>query len=160
MKNHFTVRPVSIEQAPELTSLLRSQSPAYVRFFSPFNFDHATISGILANLKKDVLSGIYARDRMIGFFMLRGWDEGYEVPTYGVLIDERYSGYGLGRMTLKMAKSICLLRRSPRIMLKVHPEHHPAKALYEEAKFIQTGIDAKSGNLIYHLNLHGRATTS
>jgi RimJ/RimL family protein N-acetyltransferase len=88
--------------------------------------------------------------------MLRGWDNGYEVPSYGVLIDEKYNGYGLTRLSLKLAKSICKLRHVPRIMLKVNAGNKIAKRLFEEAGFNQTGVDARTGNLIYHFDFNQR----
>jgi RimJ/RimL family protein N-acetyltransferase len=94
--------------------------------------------------------GMYWQDRLIGFFMLRGWNSGYEIPAYGVLVDEKYSGYGLTRLSLKLAKSICKLRHVPRIMLKVNADNTIAKRLFEESGFTQTGVDAQTGNLIYH----------
>jgi RimJ/RimL family protein N-acetyltransferase len=68
------------------------------------------------------------------------------------MIDEQYSGYGLTRLSLKLAKSICKLRRVPRIMLKVNADNIIAKRLFEESGFTQTGLDARTGNLIYHFD--------
>lgn len=158
MPDGFKILPLEMKHAPQLSEMLCAQSPAYVRFFTPFSFDESAIAGILACQRQDIFMGIYWQDDLAGFFMLRGWDEGYEAPSYGVLIDERYSGYGLTRLSLKMVKSICKLRHSPRIMLKVHPENTIARSLFEEARFIQTGVDAASGYLVYHFDLNERST--
>ncbi len=133
--------------------MLSSQTSAYMRFFTPFRFDEEALLSMLGGKNQDVFMGIYWQDRLVGFFMLRGWDEGYEVPSYGVVIDERYSGYGLTRLSLRIAKSICRLRRVPRIMLKVHPDNLTAKTLFEEAHFVHTGVDAESGKLVYHFDV-------
>jgi len=154
--DNLTIRPLNSEDAPELSALLLSQTPAYVRFFTPFNFDLPSVAGLLTGQGTDVFMGMYWEGRLIGFFMLRGWDDGYDVPSYGVLIDEKYSGYGLTRLSLKLAKSICKLRRVPRIMLKVNAGNKIAKRLFEEAGFNQTGVDARTGNLIYHFDFNQR----
>jgi len=136
--------------------MLLAQSPAYVRFFTPFDFHHTSIVSLLAEQGKDIFMGMYWGDRLVGFFMLRGWKNGYEIPSYGVLVDESYRGYGLTRLSLKLAKSICKLRRVPRIMLKVNPDNKVARRLFEEAAFAQTGVDAQTGNLIYHFDINYR----
>lgn len=158
MPDGYKIIPLEAKDAPRLSAMLRSQSPDYVRFFTPFSFDESALVDILVHRRQDIFMGIYWQDELAGFFMLRGWDEGYEAPSYGVLIDERYSGYGLTRLSLKMVKSICKLRGAPRIMLKVHPENTVAKSLFEEARFVQSGVDAASGHLVYHFDLNERAT--
>ncbi|MBA2734059.1 MAG: GNAT family N-acetyltransferase [Acidobacteria bacterium] len=158
MTDGFKILPLETKDAPQLSAMLCAQSPSYVRFFTPFSFDQDTLTNILARQRQDIFMGIYWQDDLAGFFMLRGWDEGYEAPSYGVMIDERYSGYGLTRLSLKMVKSICKLRQSPRIMLKVHPENTAARSLFEEARFSQTGVDAASGHLVYHFDLNERST--
>ncbi|HEY9405006.1 MAG TPA: GNAT family N-acetyltransferase [Pyrinomonadaceae bacterium] len=154
--DNLNIRPLDSEDAPHLSALLLAQTPAYVRFFTPFNFDLPTIANLLAGEGADVFMGMYWQDRLIGFFMLRGWDGGYEVPAFGVLIDEKYSGYGLTRLSLKLAKSICKLRHVPRMMLKVNAGNIIAKRLFEEAGFTQTGVEARTGNLIYHFDFRHR----
>ncbi len=157
---YFTVRPLQIEDAAALASMLRIQPPEYAHFFHAFAFDVDAIAKILSERQRDYYAGIFWQGELVGFFMLRGWDKGYEVPSYGVLIDARYSGYGLARLSLKITKSICRLRRVPRIMLKVHPDNLIAKTLFEEAHFIHTGVAAESGNLVYHFDVGAQSKKS
>ncbi len=152
MKTALIVRSLEVEDAAALSAMLRAQSQSYTRFFDPFNFDRETITSLLVKRSRDVFMGIYWQAELKGFFMLRGWDEGFDVPAYGVLIDERYSGYALAQLSLRMAKSICKLRGAKRMLLKVHPDNKAARTLYEEALFVQTRADAQSGNLIYHFD--------
>lgn len=151
---NLLVRPLKTADAPALCSLLSSQNSDYAQFFRPFNFNQATIYHLLFNAELDVFMGMFWKGRLAGFFMLRGWDEGYEVPAYGALIDEAHSGYGLATLSLRMAKTICKLRRSPKVMLKVHPANTRAKRLFERAGFVQTGVNLSRGILIFHLDLN------
>ncbi len=147
-----------MSDAPALSALLRSQSPDYVRFFTPFRFEQEQIARLLSERRRDVWIGFSWQGSLIGFFLLRGWDEGYDVPAYGVLIDEKFSGHGFGRLSLMMAKSIGKLRRARRLMLKVHPQNHAARILFERASFARAGIDSETGQFLYYFELPRRAT--
>jgi RimJ/RimL family protein N-acetyltransferase len=151
--DYLCVRPINIGDAAHLAAMLQRQSKTYVQFFDPFSFDEATVSKLLARKDKDLYMGMYWQEQIAGFFMLRGWDEGYEVPSYGVLVDERFSGFGFGRISLGAALTICRLLKAPRLMLKVHPSNKIAKRLYESAGFVHSGFDKKNGNLIYYFDL-------
>ncbi len=152
LTDNLTIRPLSFADASDLSSLLLAQTPDYVRFFTPFKFDLSSVQNLLAGQGMDIFMGFYVGESLIGFFMLRGWNSGFEIPSYGVLIDEKYSGYGLTRLSLKLAKSICKLRHAPRIMLKVNARNVVAKQLFEEAGFAHTEVEAQTGNLIYHFD--------
>jgi RimJ/RimL family protein N-acetyltransferase len=89
--------------------------------------------------------------------MLRGWNEGYEVPAFGILIDAQCRGYGLEMAALDTAKVICRLRKVPRLMIKMHPENISARGVARKTGFTQTGVEVESGNLIYHYELKARA---
>ena len=154
MIKDFTVRSLQVADAPALSTLLRSQAQSYIRFFTPFDFDEAILAQLLAQCERDAWRGIYLAETLAGFFMLRGWDAGYEVPAYGVLIAEQYSGNGLAQLSLRYAKSLCKLRRAPRLMLKVHPENQAARKLFEAARFKQTCVEVGSDNLIYHFDFN------
>lgn len=144
---------LNINHSKELTSLLQSSDKDYSQYFIPFAFDFETISEILSKAKNDQVYGIYVDNKLIGFYLLRGFDEGYSVPSYGVWISEKYSNRGLSTFTLQHAISFCKLNSIKRIMLKVHPNNDAAKHIYEKHGFKQTGIDPKIHHLIYHIDL-------
>lgn len=152
MPGNFLVRPLREDDAAPLDLMLRSQTSEYVRFFTPFDFSRAIISRMICSRKQDVFMGMFWQGELVGFFMLRGWDEGYEVPAYGVLIDEAHGGYGLATLSLRVAKAICKLNGSHRIMLKVHPTNTRARSLFERAGFVQTGVDDSGELFIFHFD--------
>jgi RimJ/RimL family protein N-acetyltransferase len=156
MKEELIVRPLKTEDAASVVLMLQSQPPQYARFFTPFSFDEETLADILSRQAQDVYMGLYWLDQLIGFFMLRGWDAGYEVPSFGILIDEKFRGYGLEMLSLETAKIICRLRGVPRLMIKMHPDNISAKGVARKIGFTLTGNEAESGNLIYHFEIKGR----
>ena len=108
----------------------------------------------MAKVKEDKYFGIFTDNKLIGFFMLRGFDDGYNIPSYGVWIAPDYTGLGLAKLTLAFAISFCKLNKIKKIMLKVHPENVVAKRLYESMGFVNTGIDQRNDNLIYQKDLN------
>ncbi|HZH32537.1 MAG TPA: GNAT family N-acetyltransferase [Pyrinomonadaceae bacterium] len=149
-------RPLRVEDASALSEWLRAQPPAYARFFHPFGYDEPAIADALARQGRDVFMGLFWREGIVGFFMLRGWNEGYEVPAFGILIDEQYRGHGLEMAALDTAKVICRLRNVSRLMIKMHPDNISAKGVARKTGFVQTGVEAASGNLIYHYEIKPR----
>jgi RimJ/RimL family protein N-acetyltransferase len=149
----LVVRPLAVADAAAWSALLAGQPTEYMQYFIPFQFDQAPLTEILTNAKHDLYMGLWWGESLIGFFMLRGWDHGYDIPAYGVTIDQRFRNRGLGRLTLELSRSICKLRNAKRLMLKVHPLNTAAKQLYESFGFVYTSDDAKNGNLVYHLDL-------
>lgn len=147
------LKKLNIKNAEELTDLLQSSDEEYTKYFIPFKYDLPTISNILKNKNKDQYYGIYFNSVLIGFYMLRGFDAGYDIPSYGVWISKEYSSKGISKFTLQHAISICKLNNIKRIMLKVHPDNLTAKKIYEDFGFVNEGVDGKIGHLIYFKNL-------
>ena len=158
--NNLAIRPLAIDDATALSSFLQTQATGYARFFRPFSFDADAIVDVLANARQDVLMGLYWQDQVVGFFMLRGWNEGYDVPAFGILIDESYRGCGLEMLSLETAKIICRLRGASRMMIKMHPDNISAKGVARKTGFVQSGVEAESGNLIYHFDIRPRREKS
>lgn len=156
-ENNLTIRALRHEDAPLLSAMLMGQPPRYARFFYPFDFDVAAIAELLRNYEQDVYAGMIWDDKLVGFFMLRGWDAGFEVPAYGLIIDRDYRGYGLEMLSLEAAKVICNLHGAARIMLKMHPDNFSAKGIARKIGFVQAGVEADTGNVIYHFDLAPRS---
>jgi RimJ/RimL family protein N-acetyltransferase len=144
------IKTLSINDAGILSDLLLSSDKNYSKHFIPFPFDLNTIKKTLTTLVEDKFFGVFVDNELVGFYMLRGFDEGFEIPSYGVWISENYSGLGLSKLTLQHAISFCKINRIKKIMLKVHPENVIAKNIYENFGFTQEAIDKKNSNLIYY----------
>lgn len=151
------IRRLQIDDAATLSTWLRAQPLTYARFFRPFGYDEPAIADALARQGQDIFMGLFWQAQVVGFFMLRGWNEGYKVPAFGILIDEQYRGYGLEMAALDTAKVICRLRNVSRLMIKMHPDNISAKGVARKTGFVQTGVEAASGNLIYHCEIKPRA---
>jgi hypothetical protein len=148
----FTIRPLGVEDAAAVSELLRAQPPEYVRFFYAFGFDEEAVKRVLAARVKDIYSGIFWRGELACFFMLRGWDAGYEVPSFGVFVDVKHRGRAFMRIALDVAKLICRLKGAPRLMAKIHPDNVSPRGA-RRLGLVQTGFEAETGNVIYHIEL-------
>lgn len=150
---NIETRVLMAEHAREFSELLLSAPVEYSKYFIPFSFDLLSVSKVLSQAIKDRYYGIYIGGKIAGFFMLRGFDQGYQIPAYGVWIAPQYGGKGLAELTLKQAVAICRVNGIETLMLKVHPENVIAKRLYERNGFVAVGSDENNGNMIYHKNL-------
>lgn len=148
----FTIRPLRGEDAGAVSAMLRAQPPEYARFFYAFGSGEEEIARILAGRKRDVYSGMFWRGELAAVFMLRGWDAGYEVPSFGVLVDVKHRGRAFMRISLDVAKLICRLSGAPRLMAKIHPDNVSPRGA-RRLGLIQTGVEETSGNVIYHIEL-------
>jgi RimJ/RimL family protein N-acetyltransferase len=144
----LAIRSLGPDDAMELSVMLTAQRPEYLQYFTPFALDVATLTRVLSTKVRDVYLGLYWEGRLAAFCMLRGWDEGYEVPALGVVVAEEYRGKGVGTLTLELARVISRLRGSSELMLKVHPRNEAARALYIRAGFRETEVDPRTGNIV------------
>ena len=111
---YLAIRSLRVEDSAALSLLLRSQPPNYARFFYAFSFEEDAISKLLSERQRDFYAGVFWQGELAGFFMLRGWDAGYEVPSFGVLIDEKHRGGAFMRLSLDAAKAhLPVVRRAP-----------------------------------------------
>jgi hypothetical protein len=148
----LTLRPLQVSDAADVAALIAGQTRQYSRFFYAIDADETAIAELLRNVRSDVYAGIYWRSGLVGIYMLRGWDAGFEIPSFGVLIDERYRGLAFMRLTLEAAKLIARLSETKKIMAKIHPDNlSPLGA--KRLGFHQTGVEESTGNIIYLLEL-------
>ena len=153
-------RRLTPEDANAFSHLLTSASKDYRGQFFPFN-DESTdaIEKILLSVEKDIYQGIFDEEHLLGFYMLRGWDQGYQRPSFGILIAESHSGFGLGKLALTMSIVECRLREVKSIMLKVAGENSRAKGLYELFGFRVEGTCENTGHLMMNLDLSNGSPT-
>ena len=150
-KKSLTIREFGPKDATLMSSFLRSQTPEYSKFFYAFAFDEPSIAEMLATSRADIYSGVFWKDELIGLFMLRGWDAGYEIPSIGMFISENYRGKGILKLTLDAAKINCKLSGVNKYMMKTHPDNKAFKNL-QRLGFYQTGVEESTGNIVYHID--------
>ena len=102
-----TLRRLQADDAPQLAVLFQrlAQDPEAARFFHPHPLSAAAADELCRTLAI-TRDRYYVADRcgpLIGYMMLRGWDEGYTVPSFGCAVDPRFRGAGLGRRLLETA---------------------------------------------------------
>jgi RimJ/RimL family protein N-acetyltransferase len=151
IKDNLEIKELNLEYALNLSERLSAESKEYLKHFIPFaEYSEGYLKKILSEKKSDKYFGLFLNKDLIGFYMLRGFDKGFDIPSYGVWISSKYSNKGLSTLTLYHAFSFCRLNQIKTLMLKVHPDNLVAKALYEKLGFVFVGIDGKIGHLIYH----------
>jgi ribosomal protein S18 acetylase RimI-like enzyme len=90
--------------------------------------------------------------------MLRGWDEGFVVPSFGIAVDARWHGRGLGtRMsawTVEQARAL----GAPSVRLTVYTDNPGARRIYERLGFAERERRAPAGereSVVMALDLEG-----
>jgi RimJ/RimL family protein N-acetyltransferase len=149
----ITIEPLTPAHLPQLVALRAASPPGYDAYFSPFVFDEQNLGRILAESRADQYLALLWGGELAGMAMLRGLDEGYTVPSYGVWVAHPFSGRGLALASLRHAVTACEELGCAELMLKVHPENTRARRIYERFGFEQTGHDARNGNLVLRLPL-------
>ena len=71
-------------------------------------------------------------DVVLAYGMLRGWDEGFEVPSLGIAVHPKDRGTGLGKSMMVFIHAAARRRGSTHIQLKVYPNNTTAITLYKE----------------------------
>lgn len=85
---------------------------------------------------RDFYCVMLLEDEVIGYGMLRGWDEGYSIPSLGIALDPATRGRGYSRVLMNFLHKIAKQRGAERIRLKVDPRNRPAIELYRSLGYV------------------------
>lgn len=125
------IKRVDSETAPGLLAfLLKLQAADEAGWFRPHPFSEATITALCSTAVLDLYYVLVIDRQVVGYGLLRGWDEGYDIPSLGIAIDADYRGLGLGSLTMNFLHSAALLRGAKRVRLRVAADNHVAIAVY------------------------------
>lgn len=124
------------------------------RFFHPHPLTEEAAAQRAAYVGKDVYCVLQIGTELTGYGMLRGWDEGFEIPSLGLAVDSRQQGRGHGRRLMEFLHGIARQRGAKRIRLRVYPDNVRAMKLYRSLGYsFETNRDA-DGQLVGFLNLN------
>lgn len=105
--------------------------------FDPFPLDAERARQIALEPGKDLYFAAVAGEELVGFSMLRGFEEGYAVPSFGIFVDEAHHGHGLGRRLTEWTVDRARERGCPAVRLSVYASNPAAHALYESLGFVE-----------------------
>lgn len=111
------------------------------KHFHPHTFDKETLLHILSEAQKDLYYIILFNNKIIGYGILRGMDEGYETPSLGIAIDKDYSGKGLGSLLMSFLETSARLHGYTKMRLRVNKDNQKAISLYEKLGYSFTISD-------------------
>lgn len=153
MDTRLVFRPLGAADAAAIVGFLSRQPPDYVRFFYAFGADEPAVARMLEAAVSDVYSGIFLGDDLICVFMLRGWDAGFEIPSFGLVVGADRQGREVLTVALEAAKLITRLAGADRMMCKVHPDNSAATRGALKNGFVPDREEDGTGNIIYYLPL-------
>ena len=110
----------------------------------PLTQDYARELGSYAG--RDVYVLMVDGPKVLGYGMLRGWDEGFEIPSLGIAISPAHKGRGLGRKLMAYLHETAAARGATRIRLTVDEANLAAVRLYTSLGY--TLIPDESGRLV------------
>jgi ribosomal protein S18 acetylase RimI-like enzyme len=130
--------PVGAEHADGLSALFeRNRVPQVTALFDPFPLDAAEARRIALARRKDAFYLAFEGELLLGFSMLRGFDEGYEIPSFGIFVDRASHGRGIGRALTAWTVEQARLRGCAAVRLTVYARNLPARRLYESLGFVE-----------------------
>jgi ribosomal protein S18 acetylase RimI-like enzyme len=123
-------------------------------FFRPHPFTRQEAHRIATHSGRDVYAVIVDSERPAAYGMLRGWDEGYEVPSLGVAVRADSYGRGLGRTMMTRLHDEASLRGAHQVRLRVHPDNDAARRLYESLGYRYAGEERAELVMVRDLRTH------
>jgi ribosomal-protein-alanine N-acetyltransferase len=131
----------------------RLQKTGIEKFFHPHPLT-AEEAVALANYSgRDFYCVMLQADAIIGYGMLRGWDEGYAIPSLGIAIDPLLQGRGYSHLLMDFLHTAARGRGATQVRLKVDPQNHRAIKLYRSLGYEFQKEKEEDGQLIGLLTL-------
>ena len=106
----------------------------------------------IAVYEGDDLYFLQIKDNEIsGYAMLRGWDEGFTIPSLGIVIHPDFRNQGLGKEFMEFLHNQARAKGAIKVRLKVYSNNAGAQQLYESLGY--SFSDEENGQLIGYYEL-------
>jgi ribosomal protein S18 acetylase RimI-like enzyme len=101
------------------------------RTFHPHPLTRAEAERVCAYSGDDVYAALVHDGRVVAYGMLRGWDDGFDIPSLGLAVHPAERGRGLGRTLTERLHEEARRRGAERVRLTVYADNEAARRLYE-----------------------------
>lgn len=76
--------------------------------------------------------------KIVAYGMLRGWAEGFEIPSLGIAVHPHHRGRGIARQFMQHLHRVAIGRGAERVRLKVYRHNQAAVSLYDSLGYTFT----------------------
>lgn len=130
------IQRITASHLEELTALFVScDRPEVTRNFHPFPLSRESAERLARSPGLDKYYGAWVDGVLVGLTMLRGWNEGYNIPSLGVMVNPVYKGRGIGRALTEFAIGEAARLKSPALRLSVYESNRRGYELYRRLGF-------------------------
>jgi ribosomal protein S18 acetylase RimI-like enzyme len=99
-------------------------------FFHPHAMTREAASERAAYVGEDLYFVMTRGSKILGYGMLRGWDQGDQIPSVGIIIHPDFRGKGLGKLLMNFLHVSAALRGAKEVLLHVDQRNEVATKLY------------------------------
>lgn len=114
---------------------VQNNVPEVTNTFTAFPMNEESARFITQWSHKDKYYLLFSDGQAVGVSMLRGFDEGYSIPSFGVLIDHRFQNQGFGKKLLEQTVEQARLMGCQKIRLSVYGVNAAGRKIYEAIGF-------------------------
>ena len=110
----------------------------YAQYFYPYEFTPKSARELCNLSGKDLHYVLTNNNIILGHGMLRGWDEGYSIPSLGIVIHPDFANQGLGSLFIRFLHFAAWQEEASYIRLSVHKQNEVAVNLYRKFGYVFT----------------------
>lgn len=139
MSAPLEVRPLGPGDGDALAELFtRNDRDAVTRTFDPFPLTADVAHRLAEHAGRDRCFGAFdPTGELVAMSMLRGWDEGFEIPSLGMLVDHEHHGRGIGGAVLDATIAAARGLGAGAVRLSVYATNPVAHRLYRGRGFTE-----------------------
>ena len=121
------------------------------QYFHPHQFSDDALDKLCRYQGKDLYYVAVEANNVLAYGLLRGWDEGYVIPSLGIAIHPELRGIGLSKAFMHFLHIAARRKGALQVRLKVYPDNIRAIRLYKSLGYIFQGIENQQlvGSLIF-----------
>jgi GNAT superfamily N-acetyltransferase len=132
------IRAVTSREAPALRQLLPRIDTTY---FRPHPMTVEQADHIASLHGRDVYLIGLVGEEPVAYGMLRGWDEGFDVPSLGIGVRRDFERQGYGRAMMRRLHEVAIANGARQVRLRVHADNIGAASLYRELGYQEVGVE-------------------
>jgi [ribosomal protein S18]-alanine N-acetyltransferase len=122
-----------------------------VKYFHPHPFTDEFLDSLSRHKGNDLYYVAVEAETVLAYGLLRGWDEGYTIPSLGIATHPQLRGIGLSRAFMHFLHLAARRQGALQIRLKVYPDNIRAIKLYESLDYVFRGFENRQ--MVWSLTL-------